>query len=94
MQYIVRNGKKLPLPGGPADPDGEFNAIVQAAPGADPVGSNSSYIQVVTWKSGDSCPEAATILTYSESDNPDSPLRRPDRAVLTPPVSHRSASGG
>lgn len=76
MQYIVRNSKKLPLPGGPGgpgDPDGEFNAIVQAAPGADPVGSNSSYIQVVTWKSGDRCPEAATILTYSESDNPDSP---------------------
>lgn len=72
VQYVVRNGKNIPLPGGPADPDGEFNGISQAQPGADPY-SGSSYIQDVTWSTGGRCPEAATLLTYSESDNPDSP---------------------
>jgi acyl-homoserine-lactone acylase len=34
------------------------------------VNSGSSYVQAVTWKSGDACPEVATVLTYSESANP------------------------
>jgi acyl-homoserine-lactone acylase len=75
VQFVVRNGKKIPLPGGPGDPDGEFNAIYQNVlqqPGVNPT-EGSSYIQDVTWTSGDSCPEAATLLTYSESDNPASP---------------------
>jgi acyl-homoserine-lactone acylase len=33
----------------------------------------SSYVQVVTWNNG-SCPDARTILTYSESTNPGSPF--------------------
>ncbi len=72
VQYVVRNGKQIPLPGGPGDPFGEFNGIYQNQPGADPAFS-SSYIQDVTWSTGNPCPEAATLLTYSESDNPDSP---------------------
>ena len=75
VQYIVRNGNKIPLPGGPGDPNGEFNAIYQDVlqqPGVDPA-SGSSYIQDVTWTSGDYCPEAAILLSYSESANPDSP---------------------
>jgi acyl-homoserine-lactone acylase len=72
VQYVVRNGKHIPLPGGPGDPLGEFNGIDESQPGADP-DIGSSYIQVVTWSTGNSCPEAATLLTYSESDNPDSP---------------------
>jgi acyl-homoserine-lactone acylase len=71
-QFVLRNGQQIPLPGGPGDPLGEFNAIDQATPGADP-GPSSSYIQVVTWKTGDPSPQAATMLTYSESDNPASP---------------------
>ena len=71
-QFVLRDGKQIPLPGGPGDPLGEFNAIDQPAPGADP-GPSSSYIQVVTWKTGDPSPLAATMLTYSESDNPASP---------------------
>jgi acyl-homoserine-lactone acylase len=73
-QYVIRNGTKIPLPGGPGDPNGEFNAIYQnlLQPGSDP-SLGSSYIQDVTWTSGDSCPEAATLLTYSQSDNPTSP---------------------
>ena len=75
VQYVVRNGTKIPLPGGPGDPNGEFNGVYQpsiVAPGSDP-SLGSSYIQVVTWTTGDPCPEAATLLTYSESANPDSP---------------------
>jgi acyl-homoserine-lactone acylase len=74
VQYVVRHGKKIPLPGGPGDPNGEFNAIYQnlMQPGSVP-SAGSSYIQDVTWTSGDSCPEAATLLTYSQSDNPASP---------------------
>ena len=71
VQYVLRNGRKIPLPGGPGDPNGEFNAIEQFQPGV--VLTGSSYIQVVTWKTGDPCPQAATLLTYSESDNPASP---------------------
>jgi acyl-homoserine-lactone acylase len=74
VQYVVRNGKNIPLPGGP-DGLGDFNVIDQNAlqnPGADPL-IGSSYIQDVTWTSGDSCPEAASLLTYSQSANPDSP---------------------
>jgi len=73
VQYVTLNGRKIPLPGGPGDPLGELNAIYQfAGPGTVPL-YGSSYIQVVTWKSGDRCPEAATVLTYSESANPVSP---------------------
>jgi acyl-homoserine-lactone acylase len=75
VQYVVRDGKHIALPGGPGDPDGEFNGIYQDVinqPGVDP-GVGSSYIQDVTWTAHGSCPEAATLLTYSESDNPDSP---------------------
>jgi acyl-homoserine-lactone acylase len=70
-QYVLANGKQIPLPGGPGDPDGEFNAIYQAGPGT--VTSGSSYIQAVTWAKGDACPQAGTILSYSESANPLSP---------------------
>jgi acyl-homoserine-lactone acylase len=83
VQYVVRNGKNIPLPGGPGDPLGEFNAIYQNVlqqPGADP-SEGSSYIQDVTWTPGDPCPDAATVLTYSESANPDSP-HYADQTVL------------
>jgi acyl-homoserine-lactone acylase len=72
LQFVVRNGHRIPIPGGPGDPDGEFNAIYQDVlnqPGADPV-LGSSYIQAVTWARGDRCPQAATLLTYSQSTNP------------------------
>jgi acyl-homoserine-lactone acylase len=42
-----------------------------SSPGAIP-GTSSTYVQAVTW-TGRDCPEAATVITYSESDNPDSP---------------------
>jgi acyl-homoserine-lactone acylase len=74
-QFTVRNGTKIPLPGGPADPDGEFNAVyldVLRRQGNGPF-LGSSYIQAVTWAPGRCAPRAATLLTYSESDDPASP---------------------
>jgi len=83
VQYVVRDGERIPLPGGPGDPDGEFDAIYQnvmTQPGADP-SLGSSYLQAVTWAPGNPCPDAAALLTYSESDNPDSP-HHTDQTVL------------
>lgn len=75
-QYITRYGKRIPIHGGIADPNGEFNAIqTDFTPGkgfGEPY-EGSSYVQAVTWHNGP-CPDAATILTYSESSNPTSPF--------------------
>jgi acyl-homoserine-lactone acylase len=74
VQYVVRHHKRIPLPGGPGDPDGEFNAIYQDVvhhPGQTP-SIGSSYIQVVTWHAGQACPDDRTLLSYSESTNPTS----------------------
>jgi acyl-homoserine-lactone acylase len=73
----VRNGVRIPIHGGPGDPDGEFNAInvdFEAGKGLKENEHGSSYVQVVTWKTGSACPDARTILTYSQSVNPDSPF--------------------
>jgi acyl-homoserine-lactone acylase len=77
VQYVDRNGTHIPLHGGPGDPDGDFNAIYSdvfdpSARGDEPT-LGSSYIQVTTWHSKDRCPDAHTILTYSQSANPNSP---------------------
>jgi acyl-homoserine-lactone acylase len=77
VQYVVRNGVHIPLPGGPGDPDGDFNAIYQdvfdgPTRGQEP-SIGSSYIQIVGWNSAHGCPDVRTILTYSESANPKSP---------------------
>jgi acyl-homoserine-lactone acylase len=73
VQYVMRHGKRIPLHGGPGDPDGEFNALgvgfTEHGFGENDFGS--SYVQVVTW-SKKRCPDAATILTYSLSSNPES----------------------
>ena len=75
VQYVLLDGQQIPLPGGPADPNGEFNAMYLSPPGAVPH-LGSTYIQAVrfvTRASGGSYPQAATVLAYSESDNPASP---------------------
>jgi acyl-homoserine-lactone acylase len=71
VQYVLLDGHRFPMPGGTADPNGELNAMQISSPGAIP-GTSSTYIQAVTWTGRDR-PEAATVLSYSESDNPDSP---------------------
>jgi acyl-homoserine-lactone acylase len=74
-QFIKKNGIRYPIHGGPGDPNGDFNAIwTDWVPGkglTQPEGG-SSFVQVVTWNDGP-CPNARTILTYSESTDPTSP---------------------
>jgi acyl-homoserine-lactone acylase len=75
VQFVSDHGRHIPVPGGPGDPDGIFNAIYTGefpgAPATEP-DSGSSYIQVISWNSG-SCPVGRTILTYSESASSASP---------------------
>ena len=75
VQYVTYHGSHIPIPGGPGDPDGIYNAIsVGDFPGDSLTAPDqgSSFIQVVTWNDT-ACPVGATILTYSESSNPASP---------------------
>jgi acyl-homoserine-lactone acylase len=73
VQYVTRHGQRIPLHGGPGDPDGEFNAlgVPFTEHGFAENEFGSSYVQVVTW-SKKRCPDAATILTYSLSSDPES----------------------
>jgi acyl-homoserine-lactone acylase len=75
VQFTERYGRKVPIHGGPGDPNGDFNAINLdwTSHGYDANEHGSSYVQVVTWHDSP-CPDAATILTYSLSTNPDSPF--------------------
>ncbi len=69
------DGTAIPLHGGPG-PDGLFNALKvvwDAKKGyVGPLAHGSSYIQVVSF-TGSGCPDARTILTYSQSPDPTSP---------------------
>jgi acyl-homoserine-lactone acylase len=74
VQYIEKNGVRYPIHGGTGDPNGDFNAIWTSWDGkglTQPDGG-SSFVQVVTWNDG-ACPDARTILTYSESTDPTNP---------------------
>ena len=73
-QDITWSGHRIPVPGGSGDPHGDLNAIwtTWGKKGYGEPTGGSSFVQVVTWSSG-RCPNARTILTYSESENPASP---------------------
>ncbi|MEA2497181.1 MAG: acyl-homoserine-lactone acylase [Thermoleophilaceae bacterium] len=75
VQYVTRGGERIPIHGGPHS-DGVFNVITNSfVSGQDHLGEpvhGSSYIQIVTWdKRG--CPDASTLITYSQSTDPTSP---------------------
>lgn len=74
-QFVVRNGKRIPVGGG-TESLGIWNKIEPvwnpAAGGYTEVSAGSSYIQAVGWDSS-RCPVARTLLTYSQSSNPKSP---------------------
>ncbi|MFE2294130.1 acylase [Streptomyces sp. NPDC059452] len=74
-QFVVRNGKRIPVNGG-TESLGIWNKIEPvwnpAAGGYTEVASGSSYIQAVGWD-GSRCPVARTLLSYSQSSNPNSP---------------------
>jgi acyl-homoserine-lactone acylase len=73
-QYVVRNGRRIPIHGG--DPShGVLNMIIPVwdpARGNTEVMHGSSHMQVVSFTGGP-CPDAVTLLSYSQSANPNSP---------------------
>ncbi|MFD7259854.1 penicillin acylase family protein [Streptomyces sp. NPDC059874] len=74
-QFVVRGDRKLPVGGG-TEALGVWNKIEapwKAAAGGYPeVTHGSSHVQAVGWDGG-RCPVARTLLTYSQSSNPNSP---------------------
>jgi acyl-homoserine-lactone acylase len=72
--YVVRNGERIPIHGG----HHELGVLNMIIPAWDPTAGNvevvhgSSHIQAVSFTGGP-CPDAATLLTYSQSPNPNSP---------------------
>lgn len=75
VQFVTDHGVRIPLHGGPGDPNGEFNAIYTnftPGQGFSAPYMGSSFVQVISWNDGP-CPIGGSILTYSESDNPSSP---------------------
>ncbi|MFL6238901.1 MAG: penicillin acylase family protein [Actinomycetes bacterium] len=71
VQYVEKNGVRYPIHGGTGDPNGDFNAIWTGwnGQGLTQPDGGSSFVQVVSWNDG-ACPDARTILTYSESTDP------------------------
>lgn len=74
-QFVVRGGQRIPIPGG-TESLGVWNKVEPvwnaAGGGYTEVTTGSSYIQAVGWDGG-RCPVARTLLTYSQSSNPNSP---------------------
>jgi acyl-homoserine-lactone acylase len=76
-QYEKRGAEKIPIHGGPGDPNGDFNAINVPWVGSGPepgypnVPHGSSFVMVTSFTGG--CPDNRSILTYSQSENPNSP---------------------
>jgi acyl-homoserine-lactone acylase len=76
-QYEKRGDERIPIHGGPGDPNGDFNAIGvswsgdPAEPGYPDVPHGSSFVMVTSFTDG--CPDYRSILTYSQSENPNSP---------------------
>jgi hypothetical protein len=71
---VTRNGEKIPIHGGPGDPEGSFNAINltwKPGEGYSSVPHGSSIVMVTQFTDG--CPDDRSILTYSQSENPASP---------------------
>jgi acyl-homoserine-lactone acylase len=73
-QAVTRNGERIPIHGAP----GFLGVLNVITPVWDPARGNvevqhgSSYIQVVGFR-GRACPDSSTVLTYSQSANPNSP---------------------
>jgi acyl-homoserine-lactone acylase len=77
-QFVVRDGERVPIPGG-AGRLGVWNVIEPtwnaASGGYTEVPFGSSHLQAVGWDDS-RCPVARTLLTYSQSSNPNSPHYR------------------
>ena len=75
VQFERRGDEKIPIHGGPGDPEGDFNAInVPWVPGEGfPNVPHGSSFVMAAHLDGSKCPDLRTILTYSQSTNPSSP---------------------
>ncbi|MGY0489682.1 penicillin acylase family protein [Streptomyces sp. WG-D5] len=73
-QFVTRGGERIPVHGG-TESLGVWNKVEPvwnaAGGGYTDVTTGSSYIQAVGWDGG-RCPVAHTLLTYSQSSNPNS----------------------
>jgi acyl-homoserine lactone acylase PvdQ len=75
VQFEKRGEEKIPIHGGPGDPEGDFNAInapFVPGEGYPNVPHGSSFVMVARLD-GRACPSSRSILTYSQSTNPSSP---------------------
>lgn len=82
--YVVRNDARIPIHGGQGAL-GVLNMIISTwdpARGATEVVHGSSHIQVVSHTRGP-CPDAATLLTYSQSSDPTSPHHADQTALFS-----------
>ena len=73
IQYVTRNGQRIPLHGG-TNPSGNLNIIgapFAGAAGYPNVTSGTSWVQVTEFTAAG--PKARGVLAYSQSTNPDSP---------------------
>ncbi len=74
VQYEQRGDQRIPIHGGP-DGSGDFNIVTAwwdpKRGGYPDIFEGSSYVQVVRPTGG--CPDAHTLLTYSQSPDPTSP---------------------
>ncbi len=75
FQYEERNGQRVPIHGGPGTLGvwNAINVIWDPKKGYPNVPHGSSYVQVVGFD-GTPCPDARTILTYSQSASAESPI--------------------
>ena len=75
FQYEKRGEEKVPIHGGPGTLGvwNAINVVWDPKQGYPNVPHGSSYVQVVGFD-GSPCPDARTILTYSQSASPESPL--------------------
>ena len=75
-QWVERDGQRLPVPGTTGDLLGSFNYVLSDwtdGEGLSEVYYGTSHVQAVAFN-GTPCPDASTILTYSQSTNPESPF--------------------
>ncbi len=74
IQFAERNGKRIPIPGGQgwAGMFGMIMADLQKGKGYTPIIHGNSYIQVISWDE-DGKLDPRGILTYSQSQEPESP---------------------
>lgn len=73
VQFIERNGERIPLPGGSGSMlFSVISARMVEGEGYSSIRAGNSYIHAVSWDNSD-CPDANAVLTYSQSTDPASP---------------------